>query len=75
LTRFRLVAGYKAFSLSPVPALGGSGRHRVDAPAYRWLGLALHGGVISVFVPMQIFQWLDWRRVRPILARLMRVED
>jgi hypothetical protein len=39
------------------------------------IGLALLGGVISVFVPMQIFQWLDWRRVRPILAWLVRVED
>jgi hypothetical protein len=34
--------------------------------------LALGQGVVSVFVPMQLFQWLAWRRLRPILAGLPR---
>jgi hypothetical protein len=39
------------------------------------IGLDVLGGAISFFIPMQIFQWLVWQQIRPILAGLVRVED
>jgi hypothetical protein len=52
-----------------------TGSNHGGYPTVGRIALSLFEGVIVVLVPMQIFQWLFWRRIRPMLAGLTRVED
>jgi hypothetical protein len=63
------------FGVSAGERLLSAGSIHGGYPTIGSIGLALLQGVIVVLVPMQIFQWLVWRWIRPILAGLVRVED